>query len=77
MMPVVAYILLATETGKEYEVLNEIKGIKGISECRLVYGEYDIFIRIEVCDLTLMDEIVTQVRQIPGITHTTTLVGSP
>ena len=51
--------------------------MKEISECRSVYGEYDKFIRIEVNDLALMDEIVTQVRQIPGVIKTTTLVGSP
>jgi DNA-binding Lrp family transcriptional regulator len=74
---VVAYMLLITDTGKEYEIIKEIKGIVGVSETRAVYGEFDIFIRLEVGDLSVLDEIVTQVRRIPGVIQTTTLVGSP
>jgi len=74
---VIAYMLLITETGKEYEVINDVKKISGISECRAVYGEFDVFIRVEVGDFISLDEIVTQVRRIPGVIQTTTLVASP
>ncbi len=77
MASVIAYMLLVTDTGKEYDVIKDVREMKGISESRTVYGEYDVFIRIEVNDLIIMDEIVTQVRQIPGVIKTTTLVGSP
>ncbi|MCX8182142.1 MAG: Lrp/AsnC ligand binding domain-containing protein [Candidatus Methanomethyliaceae archaeon] len=77
MNGVVAYMLLVTDTGKEYEVIKEVKKISGISECRTVYGEFDVFIRVEVADFVSLDEIVTQIRRIPGILQTTTLVASP
>lgn len=74
---VIAYILLTTETGKEYEVLDQIRGVKGVTESRMVYGEFDVFLRLEVGDLAMMDDIVTQVRQMPGVRQTTTLIGPP
>ncbi|MDH5810788.1 MAG: Lrp/AsnC ligand binding domain-containing protein [Candidatus Methanomethylicaceae archaeon] len=77
MNGVVAYMLLITDTGKEYEVIKEIKKMGGISECRAVYGEFDVFIRVEVADFVSLDEIVTQIRRIPGVLQTTTLVASP
>lgn len=74
---VIAYMLLVTDTGKEYDIIKEVKKINGISECRTVYGEFDIFVRVEVGDLISLDEIVTQIRRIPGVIQTTTLVASP
>ena len=77
MNGVVAYMLLVTDTGKEYDIINEVKKISGITECRAVYGEFDVFIRIEVADFVSLDEIVTQIRRVPGVLQTTTLVASP
>jgi DNA-binding Lrp family transcriptional regulator len=77
MPNVIALMLLATETGKEYNIVKEVKKLTSVSECRVVYGEYDVFIRMEAADLPLLDEIVTQVRRIPGVVRTTTLVASP
>jgi DNA-binding Lrp family transcriptional regulator len=77
MNGIVAYMLLVTETGKEHDVVKEVKMINGVSETRPVYGEFDVFVRLEVGDLSILDDIVTQVRRIPGVIQTTTLVGSP
>jgi DNA-binding Lrp family transcriptional regulator len=77
MNGIVAYMLLVTESGKEHEIVKEIRTIGGVTETRPVYGEFDVFIRLDVSDLSSLDEIVTQVRRIPGVNQTTTLVGSP
>lgn len=77
MAGIIAYMLLVTETGCEHAIITGIKKIKGVTECRAVYGEFDVFVRLEVSDLTILDDIVTQVRQIPGTTSSKTLVGSP
>jgi len=77
MPRVIAYMLLITDPGRERDIINEIRKIKAVSECRAVYGEFDVFVRLEVPDLKVLDEIVTQVRQIPGAIHSKTLVGSP
>lgn len=78
IMPhVIAYMLLITDPGHEREVIEEIRKIKDVTECRAVYGEFDVFVRLEVTDLTVLDDIVTRVRQIRGTIHSKTLVGSP
>ncbi|MDD1764633.1 MAG: Lrp/AsnC ligand binding domain-containing protein [Candidatus Methanomethyliaceae archaeon] len=77
MANVIALMLLITETGKEYDIVKEVKKLHGVSECRVVYGEYDVFIRMEAADLPLLDEIVTKIRGIAGVVQTTTLVAPP
>lgn len=77
MASIVAYMLLVTGTGCEHAIIKEIKKIKGVTECRAVYGEFDVFVRLEVPDLAILDDIVTQIRQIDGTTNSKTLVASP
>jgi len=74
---IISYMLLVTDTGKEYDVIRDVKKIKGVTESRSVFGEFDVFVRIEVGDLALMDEIVARVRLIPGVLKTTTVVATP
>lgn len=73
---VVAYVLLVTEVGKEYEVVQELKKIKGMQEVKAVYGEFDIVSRIEGVDLKALDEAVTKLRKIPSVIRTVTLISS-
>jgi len=73
---VVAYILIVTDIGKEYEVVQELKKIKAISEAKAVYGEFDILTRIESIDLRALDDAVTKLRKIPSIVRTMTLISS-
>ena len=73
---VVAYILIVTDIGKEYEVVQELKKIKAISEAKAVYGEFDILTRIESIDLRVLDDAVTKLRKIPSIVRTMTLISS-
>lgn len=77
MDKVISYILLVTDTGKEYDVIHDVKRIKGVTESRSVFGEFDVFVRVEVADLALMDGIVAQMRRIPGVLKTTTVVATP
>lgn len=73
---VVAYLLINVELGKEYDVVGELLKVEGIGEVSVVYGEYDVFARIEAESLKELDRIVTTIRHIPGILKTSTLVSS-
>jgi DNA-binding Lrp family transcriptional regulator len=68
--------LLIAEVGKEYEVVQELKEIKGMQEVKAVYGEFDIVSRIEGVDLKALDEAVTKLRKIPSVIRTVTLISS-
>ena len=74
---IVAYVLIVTELGQESAVAKEIKKFHGVTDCHVIYGEYDIIARIEVGDMKVLDEVISSIRRIPGIIRTTTLVGSP
>jgi len=73
---VVIYVLIVTEVGKENDVANALKKIKGVNEARVVYGEFDVVARIETQTLKEVDEIVTAIRKIQSIIRTVTLIST-
>ncbi|MBS7658545.1 MAG: Lrp/AsnC ligand binding domain-containing protein [Candidatus Bathyarchaeia archaeon] len=72
----VVYMLINTQAGKEREVVKEAKKFPGITEAKVVYGEYDVIIRIELNDFSILSETVTLIRKISGITKTVTLISA-
>lgn len=75
-MPVVVYVLMVTKIGKEYSVRQTLEKIKGVSEVRTVYGEFDVVARLETPSLKELDAIVTEMRKIEGIIRTVTLISA-
>ncbi|HID17044.1 TPA: Lrp/AsnC family transcriptional regulator [Candidatus Bathyarchaeota archaeon] len=74
--PLVVYMLMSTKAGKEREVVKEARRFPGVTEAKVVYGEYDVIVRIELNDFSVLDETVTLIRRIPGITKTATLISA-
>lgn len=75
-MPITAYLLIVAEVGREYEIADRIRGMEGVREARIVYGEFDIVAKLEVPDLSALDSMVTRMRAIQGIIRTSTLIAS-
>jgi len=73
-MPV-AYVLATVRTGREYDVIEEIKRMKGVKEVTLTYGLWDLVIKVETETLGELDNIVTNIRRIEGVEQTATLIG--
>jgi DNA-binding Lrp family transcriptional regulator len=70
---VVAFILLRVFGAGSEEIANKIKKIKGITEVRVVFGEYDVIARAEVSSLkelglVVMDSIQKMGENIDTIT---------
>jgi len=74
--PLVSYLLLLVEVGKEHSVANELRRLAGVTEAQVVYGEFDVVARLELGDVSLLDETVTMARKLPGVTRTSTLISS-
>lgn len=73
---VIAFILATTKTGREKEVMNALLNIEEIREAHSVYGDYDLFIKVEAMDLDKLNEfIIEKIRSIPHIVMTTTMIG--
>ena len=72
----VSLILIKTETGKERGVESEVHKIKGVREAHLLFGVYDISVKVECGSLEELTHIVIdEIRRIPGVRETKTLPG--
>ncbi|HID44036.1 MAG TPA: Lrp/AsnC family transcriptional regulator [Archaeoglobaceae archaeon] len=69
-----AYILVNTDTGQEYSVYDEIKALKGVVEVNIVYGVYDIVVKVKTEDNDELRRLIEFVRKISGIRSTLTLI---
>lgn len=71
---IVVYILVNTQVGKEDEILSKVRSMENVAEAYIVYGEFDIIAKIVLPQLELLDEIVSTIRKIEGVTKTSTLI---
>jgi DNA-binding Lrp family transcriptional regulator len=70
-----AYFLVIVEKGTEHVVAEKILKIEDVTEALVTYGIWDIIARIETESLGKLDMIVTEIRRIPEIKQTNTLIG--
>ncbi len=77
---VVAFVLIVTEIGKEYEIAERIRRVAeeaGVeAEAYVVYGEYDVAAKISADSLKKIDKAVTAIRTLPGVLRTVTLIAA-
>lgn len=70
-----AYVLINAEVGAEETVLEQIKDIPSVKEAYIVYGVYDLVVRLEATDMTLLkDEITEHIRKIELVRSTLTMI---
>jgi len=73
---VTAFILATTATGKEKEVLENLKDLIEVKEAHNVYGDYDLVLRAEAADLDKLNSfLIEKIRAVPNIAMTTTMIG--
>ena len=71
------FVLVKIAVGEEDSTFNKLNDIEGIHSIHFVYGEYDMVIVIEERDTTkLRDIIMKNIRSVPGVIDTTTLVAA-
>ena len=77
-MAVKAYVLVVTDPGATKRVYDVLAKVPGVTELHEVMGPYDIIVEIDVQTLVDVPPILsTQIRIIPGIQSTTSLVSFP
>lgn len=70
-----AYLLLNVETGTEEEVMNNLKTLQEIKEAWMVYGVYDIIVRVETETMEELKNIVSwTVRRLDRVRSTMTMI---
>ncbi len=60
--------------GHEVDVMNDILKIDGIKEVLGTYGQYDIFVKVQVPTRNEIERVITQkIRRVSNVVSTTTL----
>ncbi|MFN3267722.1 MAG: Lrp/AsnC family transcriptional regulator [Zestosphaera sp.] len=70
-----AVVLINTNIGTEEEVMNELLKIEGVSEAYIVYGVYDIVVKIKAPTTEALKEIISsKIRKISNVRSTLTMI---
>lgn len=70
-----AIVLVNTDIGSEEEVLNLLSSIDGITEAYVVYGVYDLVVKVSAPTTEeLKDIISSKIRKIPKVRSTLTMI---
>ena len=70
-----AFVMISAETGKENEVMNELKKIEHVKEACLTYGAYDIVVKVEADSREKLEEVITEkVRRTSSVRSTLTMM---
>lgn len=69
-------MVATVKRGKEHDAAQKIRKTKEVTDALVTYGLYDVVVRIESKSLGQLDKIVTDIRQMPEIQQTSTLVGA-
>lgn len=73
---IIVFVLVNTQVGKEDDVLKALRGLEYVREAYVIYGEYDLVAKLEVPALELLDKVITNIRSMPGVTRTSTLIAA-
>jgi len=70
-----AYLLLNVETGTEKEVINNLETLQEVKEARMVYGVYDIVVRVEAETMEELKNVVSwTIRRLDRVRSTMTMI---
>ena len=69
-----AYVLVKAKMGHEVDVMNDILKIEGVKEVLGTFGQYDIFVKVQVSTRSEIELIITKkIRKVSNVLSTTTL----
>lgn len=71
----VAYVLAKVEAGRDEEVLREVKKKPGVKQATPTYGVYDLHVEVSFTTMEELDRFIfDEIRRLPGIKETVTLI---
>ncbi len=73
-----AYVLINCQSSFENSIIEKLIRIREVKEVQGIFGEYDIFVKIESDSQAKLQDILTKkIRKIPNITSTNSLSPIP
>lgn len=73
----VGYVLVNVTPGMEIEAYNTIKGMQNVDDITVLFGDYDLIIKLVADDLaSIAKTVVETIRPVNGVLNTKTLAGA-
>ena len=73
---VVAFILVHVAAGTEHTIIEAVQEIDDVTEAFVTFGSWDMIVRIITSNIGKLESIIGQIRKIPDVIQTTTLLTS-
>lgn len=71
-----AYVLAIVKRGTEHEVAEKLRKMENVADALVTYGMWDLVVRIEAENLEKLDGAISDIRRLPEIEQTNTLIGT-
>tara|TARA_Y100001935_G_scaffold85488_1_gene70986 strand:+ start:2517 stop:2753 length:237 start_codon:yes stop_codon:yes gene_type:complete len=73
----VGYVLVNVTPGMEIEAYNSIKSMKNVDDITVLFGDYDLIVKLVADDLaSIAKTVVETIRPVEGVINTKTLAGA-
>jgi DNA-binding Lrp family transcriptional regulator len=70
-----AFLLINADLGSEEELVKQLKSMENVTEVSLVYGVYDIIVKVETQSMKKMKETVTwKIRHLQKVRSILTMI---
>ena len=71
------FVLINSEIGGEQEVVDQLKQMKEVVEVSVVYGVYDVIVKLEADSMEVLKDLITsKVRHLNKVRSTMTMIAS-
>ncbi|MFX0065838.1 MAG: Lrp/AsnC ligand binding domain-containing protein [Candidatus Hermodarchaeota archaeon] len=70
-----AFVLINTELGKENTVIDSLKKISGVLDVSMLYGAYDLIVKVEETTMPSLKELVhSKIRKLEDVNTSLTMI---
>ena len=71
---VTAFLLLLTSSDQTEQLIQELQEMQEVLETYIIYGDWDVLLKIKVKSLPELTRFVMRLRKIEGVNKTNTLI---
>jgi len=69
-----AFILMIVRPGSEIKLSDRIKKMKNVEDVDVVYGEYDLIVKVKAASMAELQTIARKLRTLKDVEQTSTMV---
>ncbi len=73
---IVGFVLVHVAAGTEHSIIEAVRKIEDVTEAFVTFGSWDMIVRIETSNIGKLEAIIGQIRKIPNVIQTTSLLTS-